>query len=397
MIRFLSVFSFAFKMAAKRDRRAIPPVDYVALEAGLSPGLKGSNKSVKTASADTSPVQQDCKPSVASFLVPPTSLPVPTDPTESLSSALEAARAEHAELLRTSELRDLQRELSSLQQQNARLRGQLEDPPLKASSSLPPSLTVQDIRAIPGLSSRVDTKLQQLGLSDSSGSEDSADDEDGKRRDRAKRGKKLRSGKTAKITSRVLHPQVWPQSQLSLAYISKEVAYDNLTLAEFAAGFASILRLPSLSAEERDARTDHFATLMYLATQFSWPAVRSLHAAVLFEIECGRLRWGDSFAHLEARLLHGHANQPRSSNASVLRQNATVQFCKAFQTGKCTFTKDHYGQIRNERKWVQHICAKCWLTKQEVERHPENSPECPFASSSSNTSTSQTTRGSFIS
>jgi len=81
-----------------------------------------------------------------------------------------------------------------------------------------------------------------------------------------------------------------------------------LTLAEFAAGFASILRLPKLSAEERDARTDHFETLMYLATQFSWPAVRSLHAAVLFEIECGRLRWGDSFAHLEARLLHGHAN-----------------------------------------------------------------------------------------
>ena len=68
----------------------------------------------------------------------------------------------------------------------------------------------------------------------------------------------MRSGKTAKITSGVLHPQVWPQSQLSLAYISKEVAYDNLTLAEFAARFASILHLPSLSAEEQDARTDHF-------------------------------------------------------------------------------------------------------------------------------------------
>jgi len=328
-------------MAAKCDRQAIPPVDYAALNVGLSPGLKRLNKSVKTASADTSPVQRDCKPSVASFSVPPTWLPIPTDPAESLRSALEAARAENAELLRTSELRDLQRQLSSLQQQNARLRGQLEDPPLKASSSLPPSLTVQDIRVLPGLSSRVGTKLQQLGLSDSSGSEDSGDDEDGKRKDRAKRGKKLWSGKTAKITSRVLHPQVWQQSQLCLAYISKEVAYDNLTLAEFDAGFASILRLPSLCAEERDARTDHFATLMYLATQLSWPAVRRLHAAVLFKIECGRLRWGDSFAHLEARLLRGHANQLRSSNASVSRQNATVQFCKAFQTGKCTFTKDH--------------------------------------------------------
>ena len=86
------------------------------------------------------------------------------------------------------------------------------------------TLTVQDVRAFPGLSSRVDAQLHQL-------------DEERKqngRNDRAKRGKKLRSGKTAKLTSRVLYPQVWPQSQLSLAYVSKAVPYDNLTLAEFA-------------------------------------------------------------------------------------------------------------------------------------------------------------------
>ena len=107
---------------------------------------------------------------------------------------------------------------------------------------------------------------------------------------------------------RALYPQVWPQSQLSLTYIRKAVPYDNLSLAEFAARFACILRLPSLSATERDAHTEHFTTLMYLATQVSWPAVCSLYAAVLFEIECGRLRCGHSFAHLEARLLHGQAN-----------------------------------------------------------------------------------------
>ena len=34
---------------------------------------------------------------------------------------------------------------------------------------------------------------------------------------------------------------------------------------------------------------------MYLVTQFPWPAVREFHAAVLFEIDCGRARWGDLF------------------------------------------------------------------------------------------------------
>ena len=27
---------------------------------------------------------------------------------------------------------------------------------------------------------------------------------------------------------------------------------------------------------------------------------------------------------------------------------------------------------------MQHICAKCWLTQQDVQRHRENSAECPF-------------------
>ena len=242
-----------------------------------------------------------------------------------------------------------------------------------------PTLSVQDLREIPGLNASADAQLQKLGLSDSSSdSDESADDGEGNhnRRERSKRGKKLRSGKTAKLTSKVLHPQIWPHSELSFLYVSKEVTYDNLTLAEFAAGYASILRLPKLSALERTARIEHFATLMYLATQFPWPLVCSLHAAALFEIECGQLRWGDSFSHLEARLLHGPSNKSRSSTATTPKP--AVQFCKAYQSGKCSFTKDHFGLIKNERKWVQHICAKCWLTKQDVQRHRENSAECPF-------------------
>lgn len=191
-----------------------------------------------------------------------------------------------------------------------------------------------------------------------------------------KRGKKPRSRKTAKLTSKVLHPQIWPHSELTFLYVSKEVTYDNLTLVEFAAGYASILRLPKLSAPEQTARIEHFTTLMYLATQFPWPLVRSLHAAALFETECGRLRWGDSFSHLEARLLHGPSNQSRSSTATTPKP--AVQFCKAYQSGKCSFTKDHFGLIKNERKWVMHICAKCWLTQQDVQRHCENFAECPF-------------------
>lgn len=50
---------------------------------------------------------------------------------------------------------------------------------------------------------------------------------------------------------------------------------------EFSAGYASILKLPSLSDTERNARFDHFIGLMYLVTQFTWLAVHELHAAAL--------------------------------------------------------------------------------------------------------------------
>ena len=356
---------------SQRDRRAIPRVDDAALEAGRSPtALNTTLENARSADALNSPsmIVQIPTSQVASHESVFLEL-------ESLRAALASAKAENEQLLRNSELRDLQSELSSLQQQNALLRQRRKDPP----PSNVPALSVQDLRAISGLNASADTQLQKLGLSDSSSdSDESADDEEGNhnRRERSKRGKKLRSGKTAKLTSKVLHPQIWPHSELSFLYVSKEVTYDNLTLAEFAAGYASILRLPKLSAPERTARIEHFTTLMYLATQFPWPLVRSLHAAALFEIECGRLRWGDSFSHLEARLLHGPSNQSRSSTATTPKP--AVQFCKAYESGKCSFTKDHFGLIKNEHKWVQHICAKCWLTKQDVQRHRENSAECPF-------------------
>ena len=107
--------------------------------------------------------------------------------------------------------------------------------------------------------------------------------------------------------------------------MSKTKTYDELTIAEFSAGYASILKLPSLSETERSARLDYFIVLMYLVTQFNWSAVREFHAAVLFEIECGRARWGDSFADLETRLLRNSSRSTSSGAAG--RSGSGRQFC----------------------------------------------------------------------
>ena len=110
----------------------------------------------------------------------------------------------------------------------------------------------------------------------------------------------MKSGKTTKLTSRIIAHQLWPHSQLSLAYTSKEKGYDELTLAELDEGYACTLKLPSLSTDETVTRLVHFVSLMYKVTQFVWLAIWEFHAAVLFEIECGRAWWGDLFANLES-------------------------------------------------------------------------------------------------
>ena len=157
--------------------------------------------------------------------------------------------------------------------------------PTGCAAAREPSVTINQLCADPILTERVSAEIDRLGLSSS----DSEDEGVASNKKHA-RGKKLRSGKTAKLTSRVVVPQLWPHSYLSLAYVSKDRNYGELTLAEFAAGYASVLQLKTLPPDERLAPLDHFVVLMYLVTQFAWPVVREFHAAVLFEIECGRAR-----------------------------------------------------------------------------------------------------------
>ena len=106
-------------------------------------------------------------------------------------------------------------------------------------------MTINQLRADPILTERVSAGIDQLGLSSS----DSEDEGVAFNTKKHSRGKKLWSGKTAKLTSRVIVPQLWPHNYLSLAYVSK-------------------------TPEERTARLDHFVVLMYLVTQFAWPTVR---------------------------------------------------------------------------------------------------------------------------
>ena len=294
---------------------------------------------------------------------------------------LEEEKERNKVLEETSQLEQMKKELEALRLRNAALEK-------RAVQGTQKETTLKDLRTNSRVTSKVDQFLSQL---DDSSSDESEDDEMTEKKSSRGRRRNLKSGKASKLTSRVVNPQLWPHSHLSLSYVSKEKKYDDLTLAEFTAGYAAILQRPTLPPQELRARIVHLSSLMYLATQFTWSSVRDLQAAVLFEIECGRANWGDSFTHLESRILQAPVKPSSRADASRTDGPTALFFCRDFQHGACKLTKDHYGTLRGERKWLQHICARCWVDTRVAARHTEFSKECPLAVAKDSNSSAPTT------
>ena len=228
----------------------------------------------------------------------------------------------------------------------------------------------------------------------SSGPNSSCSDSEKERRRRRKKKKdkkrdeKRKSGKEKRLTSYVKFPEKWPHSHLKLHFVSKEKKYDDLSISEFCAGYMSILKI--CKSSHKEPRIAHLEELMYHATTKPWKCVLNYHAACLLEIERGNLKWGDNFQlhGLQSTTLHnsgsisnscgkaGAANQ--SGNSQSSGSDERVWFCKSFQRGLCTFSRDHYGQLNGENQLLKHICAKCWLTIKKQSPHPEQSDTCPL-------------------
>lgn len=305
-------------------------------------------------------------------------------------STLDNARQKVKLIALKQKLKELEKETVAEQLKLARATGTS-----KTGSKVPKTIgskskevSSRDLREFEELSHKVEKRLSKMGLSssasaaaahESTSSEESDDDSSSTdRSSRKKRGKQnLKSGKTAKISSRVVRRQLWPHSELSMGYVSKSISYDELTLEEFVAGYSAILLLPQVSSHERTHRTEHLGALMYLASIYEWPAVRSFHAAVLSEIERGRLNWGDSFIHLENRTLAGLHKKAKEQKRPAPSSSNAVLFCRDYQKGSCSYSKDHYAMLKGEKKWLCHICAACWVKDKAKRMHSEYADDCP--------------------
>ena len=267
--------------------------------------------------------------------------------------------------------------------------------------------TTADLRSMSDVVARVDKLMDKKKLNFKNSSTSNSDTEtasssasangnsssEGEKQSRKKEKseeKKKKSGKESKLTSDVKFPQTWPHSTLKFHFVGKEKKYDDLSLAEFCAGSMSILK--TCKSSEKKARIEHMEELMYLATHKPWNSVLNYHGACLLEIERGNLKWGDNFqlhglhstifnavGHNSQRGQGGNGNGKNPSSSNSKGGSERIWFCKGYQRGNCTYTRDHYGYLNGANELLRHICAKCWLAFKKQSLHPEQSDECPLA------------------
>ena len=119
----------------------------------------------------------------------------------------------------------------------------------------------------------------------------------------------------------------------------------------------------------------YLADIMSDATDFSWQNAKAAHAVLLCDMERGAVSWQETSKIDRVRRAHA---QKHSQNSKPWTRNFDSNggkkpwFCKAFQTGVCTSSRDH----ESNGKWQRHICATC-LDKGKVLNHAEK--DCNWA------------------
>ena len=152
-----------------------------------------------------------------------------------LQQQLESAKAANAALKHSTKMEQMRRELEGLRAINSELEKTFALPQLHDGNTRLPHM-LPDFRGKSSLTAEVDQFLAKL---DQSSTNESDCEEKQSSRKSSGTCHSFKSGKASNLTSRVVTPQLWPHSHLSLSYISKEKKYDELTLAEFAGGYGT--------------------------------------------------------------------------------------------------------------------------------------------------------------
>ena len=137
----------------------------------------------------------------------------------------------------------------------------------------------------------------------------------------------------------------------------QRVTYDQLCLTQWMQGFCKNI-LEEKSNARKTIMVSYLSDLMEDATDFTWQRAKAAHAVLMCEMERGSLKWEDT--DRIDRICRAHAQKHAPARGNWARPSGLGRkpwFCKNFQSGTCTHTRDH----RSNGKTQKHICSYCLM------------------------------------
>ena len=187
----------------------------------------------------------------------------------------------------------------------------------------------------------------------------------------------------------------WPHEHLGAKYNNygkADTKYKQLDLRLLVAGELNIMMDGGMSLGNSFYRMQLLSDVVFSAVHYQWSAVLKFHAAVLTEIQEGRMRWGESYSRLEQQMLMPY---PQSKAKALPEKKVydgksrdaqrgyrseglrTAVFCADYQRNTCRYSESHQGQFFGQTTTLYHICGVCLKKDEKKENHPSSAPECP--------------------
>ena len=192
---------------------------------------------------------------------------------------------------------------------------------------------------------------------------------------------KLKSKRGGTVEVNVKNKVSWPHEAILGGVSRQRVTYDQLSLTQFVQGFCKNIMEESCN-DRRYTMVSYLSDLMEDATDFSWQSAKAAHAVLLCEMERGSLQWEDMDRIDRIRRAHAQKHVVSRNGWAKPSDHSGRKpwFCKGFQTGVCTHTRDH----ENNGKLQRHICAHCLMGGRQL-NHPKK--DCNFKKQAKNEET----------
>lgn len=204
---------------------------------------------------------------------------------------------------------------------------------------------------------------------------DLGDDDDG---ELCFKKKNLKSGLDAKANHKVRVEIEWAHNNLGREFEANPLSINQVKFEHYVTGEARLIALCD-SEGERRARAKTLARLAYWRLKFDWPQVRNVYAAAMRDLETGRETWNTINIEAYKEMLEGFKLSKEDNEKPTKKKAKDAWFCAAYQKGECKIDANHWAKVGEEQRWVQHICASCWLKDNKKAMHPSSSTQCPKA------------------